>query len=346
MNSMVIDNPRAEAAEEGTPQQPSVWREQLAPYARPDLGRTALGLATSVVPYLLLCAAMVLALRHVGVWLTLVLAPLSAGFLLRTYIMFHDCAHGSLLRSRRGNVWLGRVLATIVLTPFAQWRWEHAVHHNTAGDLDKRGIGDVPLLTVEEYNSKSALFRLGYRLFRNPLIMFGLGPVIAMMIGPRITTPKAQARLRNSVLITDAVLVVIFGLLVWWLGAGTVALVWAPAALMAGAAGVFLFYVQHNFEGAYWQRTEGWGYADAALQGSSFLKLPRVLQFASGSIGYHHVHHLNVRIPNYNLQRAHEENEVFQSVPVLTMRDGLQAVRLKLWDERRGRMVTFAEANG
>jgi omega-6 fatty acid desaturase (delta-12 desaturase) len=347
VNSAVIDvNPSEGVSTQVELQKPAVWRERLAPYARPDLERTALGLATSVVPYLLLCVVMVLALHHVGVWLTLVLAPLSAAFLLRTYIMFHDCAHGSLLRSRRGNVWLGRILATIVLTPFAQWRWEHAVHHNTAGDLDKRGIGDVPLLTVVEYNSKSALSRLGYRLFRNPLIMFGLGPVIAMMIGPRITTPKAPARLRNSVLLTDAVLVVIFGLLVWSVGAVTVALVWAPAALMAGAAGVFLFYVQHNFEGAYWQRTEGWGYADAALQGSSFLKLPRVLQFATGSIGYHHVHHLNVRIPNYNLRRAHEENEVFQSVPVLTMRDGLQAVRLKLWDERRGRMVTFAEVNG
>lgn len=165
-----------------------------------------------------------------------------------------------------------------------------------------------------------------------------------MMIGPRLVLPGTPARLRRSVLVTDAVLVVIFGLLVWWLGAVTVALSWAPGALLAGAAGVWLFYVQHNFEGAYWQRTESWGYADAALQGSSFLKLPRLLQFVTGNIGFHHVHHLNVRIPNYNLERAHEENAVFRSVPVLTLRDGLRAVRLKLWDEERGRLVTFAEA--
>lgn len=347
MNSTVIDtSPAPEAAEPDTPQKPSVWRERLAPYATPNLWRSGLVLLTSIVPYFALEVGMVLALRHVGVWLSLALAPLSAVFLLRTYIVFHDCAHGSFLRTSSGNLWLGRVVATVVLTPFTQWRWEHAIHHNTAGDLDRRGIGDVPLLTVEEYRAGSWYLRLGYRLFRNPLIMFGLGPVAAMIIGPRLISLRAPARRRHSVLLTDAALVVIFGLLGWWLGPVTVALVWTPAALIAGAVGVWLFYVQHNFEGAYWQRTDGWGYADAALQGSSFLKLPRLLQFATGNIGYHHVHHLNVRIPNYNLERAHDENAVFQSVPVLTMLDGMRAVRLKLWDEQRGRMVTFAEANG
>jgi len=203
----------------------------------------------------------------------------------------------------------------------------------------------VPLLTVEEYRTGPWYLRVGYRLFRNPLVMFGLGPVAAMIIGPRLISPRAPARRRNSVLLTNAVLVVIFGALGWWLGPVTVAIVWTPAALIAGAVGVWLFYVQHNFEGAYWQRTDGWGYADAALQGSSFLKLPRLLQFATGNIGYHHVHHLNVRIPNYNLERAHKEIDVFRSVPVLTMLDGFRAVRLKLFDEQRGRMVTFAEAN-
>jgi len=345
VNSTVIDTaPGPEAAEERPPQQPAVWRERLAPYARPSLRRSAVSLLTSIVPYFALEVVIVLALRHVGVWAALALAPVSAVFLLRTYIVFHDCAHGSFLRSSAGNLWLGRVVATVVLTPFTQWRWEHAIHHNTAGDLDRRGIGDVPMLTVEEYRNGPWYLRAGYRLLRNPLIMFGLGPVAAMIIGPRLISPRAPARRRNSVLITNAVLLVIFATLGWWLGPVAVALAWTPAALVAGAVGVWLFYVQHNFEGAYWQRTGGWGYADAALQGSSFLKLPRVLQFATGSIGYHHVHHLNVRIPNYNLERAHAENEVFHSVPVLTLRDGIRAVRLKLFDEERGRMVTFAEA--
>lgn len=345
MSTAVIDASLSPAEPEPrAPQQPSVWRERLAPYARPCRWRSSIDLLTSVVAYLALSAAMVLALHHVGLWLTLVLAPVSAGFLLRTYIIFHDCTHGSFLPSRLGNIWLGTVLGVIVLTPFIRWRHDHAIHHNTAGDLDKRGIGDVPLLTVEEYRARSARGRLEYRLFRNPLVMFGLGPVIAMIVGPRLISRNAPLRMRRSVLATDAALAAIFGLLVWWLGAVPVALVWTPAALIAGAVGVWLFYVQHNFEGAYWQRSDGWGYADAALQGSSFLRLPRVLQFATGNIGFHHVHHLNVRIPNYNLQRAHEENSVFHSVPVLTLADGLRAVQLKLWDEQRGRMVTFAEA--
>jgi len=347
MNTAVIDDasPSADTPGSPTPQQPAVWRERLAPYAASCKWRSSFGLITSVVAYFAMSALMVYALHHVGVWLTLLLAPLSTAFLLRTYIVFHDCAHGSVLRGRRANIWLGRILGLIVVTPFTRWRHDHAIHHNTAGDLDKRGIGDVPLLTVEEYMAKTPRGRLEYRLFRNPLIMFGLGPLIAMIIGPRLVSRSAPVRIRRSVLTTDAALVVIFGLLVWWVGPVAVALVWAPPALLAGAAGVWLFYVQHNFEGAYYQRTEGWGYADAALQGSSFLKLPRPLQFATGNIGFHHVHHLNVRIPNYNLQRAHEENAVFHSVPVLTLLDGLRAVRLKLWDEQLGRMVTFAEAN-
>jgi omega-6 fatty acid desaturase (delta-12 desaturase) len=341
----VIDVSLETPEQEGTPQQPSVWRERLAPYATPCLWRSALDLLTSVVAYLAVSAGMVVALHDIGVWLTLLLAPVSAAFLLRTYIIFHDCTHGSFMPARLANIWLGTALGVIVLTPFVRWRHDHAIHHNTAGDLDKRGIGDVPLLTVEEYATRSPRARMEYRLFRNPLVMFGLGPVIAMIIGPRLISRDAPKRMRRSVLATDAALAVIFGLLCWRLGPVAVALAWAPPALIAGAAGVWLFYVQHNFEGAYYQRTEGWGYADAALQGSSFLKLPRLLQFATGNIGFHHVHHLNVRIPNYNLQRAHEENDVFHSVPVLTMLDGMRAVRLKLWDEQRGRMVTFAEAN-
>jgi omega-6 fatty acid desaturase (delta-12 desaturase) len=345
VNSAVIDaNPSPEADERLTPQQPSVWRERLAPYATPSAWRSASDLVTSVVAYFVVSALMVVALNDVGVWLTLLLAPVSAAFLLRTYILFHDCTHGSFLPSRTGNIWLGTALGVVVLTPFIRWRHDHAIHHNTAGDLDKRGIGDVPLLTIAEYTARSSRAQREYRMLRNPLVMFGLGPVIAMIIGPRLISRDAPLRMRRSVLATDAVLVVIFGLLVWTIGWEAVVLVWTPAALIAGAAGVWLFYVQHNFEGAYWQRTDGWGYADAALQGSSFLKLPRVLQFATGNIGFHHVHHLNVRIPNYNLQRAHEENSVFESVPVLTLADGLRAVQLKLWDEQRGRMVTFAEA--
>jgi omega-6 fatty acid desaturase (delta-12 desaturase) len=327
----------------GSPETPGLWKETLSVYARPRALRSAVDLVTSVLAYLAMSVAIYFAL-NLSPALLLVLAPASAVFLLRTYIIFHDCSHGSFFASRRANRWLGTVCGLLVLSPFVRWRHDHAVHHATSGDLDKRGVGDLPTLTVAEYQQRSRRGRLGYRIIRSPLVMFGLGPVFAMVIGPRIVARRAPARMRNSVLGTDLALAAIAAALFWVIGVDKFLLIWAPAALLAGAVGIWLFYVQHQFEDAYWQRSECWSYADAALRGSSFLKLPKPLQFATGNIGYHHIHHLSVRIPNYNLQRAHEENPIFDSVPTLSLWDGLRAVRLKLWDEQRGRLVTFSQA--
>ena len=305
--------------------------------------RSALDVLTSIVPYLGISVGMYFAIA-VSPWQALALAPLAAAFAVRTFAVFHDCTHGSFMATRRGNLWLGTVFGIVVLTPFVRWRHEHAVHHATAGDLDKRGVGDLPTLTVAEYRERSPRARLAYRAFRHPAVMFGIGPVVAMIIGPRLIGRDAPPRMRRSVLTTDLVLGLIFAALIWAIGIGDLLLVWGPTALLAGAAGIWLFYVQHQFEDVYWQRSDEWCYADAALQGSSFLKLPRILQFATGNIGYHHIHHLSVRIPNYNLKRAHEQNPVFHSVPVLTFKDGMRATRLKLWDEERMRLVTFAQA--
>jgi acyl-lipid omega-6 desaturase (Delta-12 desaturase) len=333
-------------ASESIPQprrDPAFWRDSLVEYATPRLVRSYVEVLTSVGAYLATTVVMYLALS-ISPWIAVALAPVSAGFLLRTYIIFHDCSHGSFLASRRGNAWLGTVCGLLVLTPFVRWRHDHAVHHATSGDLDKRGVGDLPTLTVTEYRERSWRGRLGYRLFRSPAVMFGLGPVFAMIIGPRIYARTAPPRMRRSVIRTDIALAVIAVPLIWLLGFGDLMLVWAPGAMIAGGVGIWLFYVQHQFEDAYWQRSDGWCYADAALRGSSFLNLPKPLQFLTGNIGYHHIHHLSVRIPNYNLQRAHEENPVFHSVPTLSLTDGLRAVRLKLWDEQQARLVTFAEA--
>ena len=319
------------------------WKATFAPYASPRLARSLVDLATSVVPYLALFALMYVALDW-SYLVTLALALPASGFLLRTYIIFHDCAHGSFLPSRRANTWLGRVLGLVVYSPFLAWRHSHAVHHATAGDLDRRGIGDVPTLTAAEYAAGSRWKRIGYRLFRNPLVMFGIGPVYAMVIQPRLVSRSSRPRIRRSVMGTNAVLALAVGGLCLLLGWREFLLVQGPAALLAGAAGIWLFYVQHQFEDTYWQSNEAWSYADAALKGSSHLKLPAVLQFFTGNIGLHHVHHLSARIPNYNLQRAHDANDVFHDVPTLSLWDGIRAVRLKLWDERRGRLVTFAEA--
>ncbi len=320
-----------------------IGHEELAAYARPRLKRSVLEILTSVVPYLVLSVLIYLAL-DVSYPLTLALMLLAAGFLVRTFIVFHDCAHGSLLPSKQANRWAGRFLGLFVLSPFQRWRHDHAVHHGTSGDLERRGVGDIVTLTVDEYRARPWRGRLAYRLIRNPVVMFGLGPIIAMVIGPRIATRSQRPRMRHSVFATDVVLVIIIGGLCSLIGWQRFLIVWAPSAMLAGSVGIWLFYVQHQFEDAYWQSAADWTYDDAALRGSSYLKLPRVLQFFTGNIGLHHVHHLNARIPNYNLQRAHDENAIFHQVPTLSLWDGLRSVRLKLWDEEHGKLVTFAQA--
>jgi acyl-lipid omega-6 desaturase (Delta-12 desaturase) len=246
--------------------------------------------------------------------------------------------------SKRANRYIGRVTGLLVLAPFERWRHDHAVHHATAGDLARRGVGDIVTLTLAEYNARSWRGRLGYRLLRTPLVMFGLGPILAMMVGPRIPTRSQRPRMRNSVLVTDAVLTMVLAALCWLIGWKDLLVVWALPAMIAGAIGIWLFYVQHQFEDTYWETPGAWDYTDAALRGSSYLRLPRPLQFFTGNIGLHHVHHLNARIPNYNLERAHNETGLFQSVPTLSLLDGLRSVNLKLWDQDSGKLITFAQA--
>jgi omega-6 fatty acid desaturase (delta-12 desaturase) len=319
------------------------WREALAPYARPDRRRSVINLATSVVPYLLVVGLMYVAMS-VSYLLTLALAILAAGFLVRTFIVFHDCTHGSFLESKRANTWLGTALGLLVFATFGCWRHKHAVHHATAGDLDRRGVGDVATITVAEYQARSWLGRLAYRMFRHPLVMFGIGPIIALVVQPRLVPRSARPRIQRSVMATNLALVALVGGLCWLIGWQSYLLIQAPTLMFAGAAGIWLFYVQHQFEDVYWENGEHWSYADAALRGSSYLKLPKVLQFFTGNIGLHHVHHLSARIPNYNLQRAHDENPLFHNVPTLSLADGIRTVRLKLYDEQRKQMVTFGQA--
>jgi omega-6 fatty acid desaturase (delta-12 desaturase) len=284
---------------------------------------------------------MYLALQ-VNYLLVLALAVPAAGFLLRTYILFHDCTHGSLLKGRRANACLGAFLGLLVFTPRARWRHDHIVHHATAGDLGRRGTGDIHTLTVAEYDARSWRGRLGYRLFRNPAVMFGFGPIWSMLVMPRWVHRSAHPRIKRSTYGLDLALVVVVGTLCWWLGWREVLLVLAPLVPLAGGTGIWLFYVQHQFEGTYWEHSEHWSYTDAAMQGSSYLQLPWLLRFFSANIGFHHVHHLNPTIPNYHLPRAHAENAVFQAVPRVSLFDALLSVRLKLWDEDAARLVTWA----
>jgi omega-6 fatty acid desaturase (delta-12 desaturase) len=324
---------------------PSFWRERLAPYARPSLRLGLLDLVTSAIPYLLLSGGMY-ALLEVSDWLTLALAVPAAGFLVRTFIVFHDCAHGSFLPNRAANRYVGRACAFLVFSAFGIWRHEHALHHATAGDLDQRGMGDVHTLTVEEYRALSPVGRLGYRLLRNPLVLLVFGPLWALVLQPRLIPAWARRRFWREILLTDMALASVLAGLCVLVGWSAVLLVQLPPALLAGAAGIWLFYVQHQFEGVYWDRHDRWSHADSALLGSSYLKLPRILQFFTGNIGFHHVHHMNPRIPNYNLQRAHDDIAIFHEAPTLTLWDGIRALRLKLYDEQSARLVGFSAAKG
>jgi omega-6 fatty acid desaturase (delta-12 desaturase) len=319
------------------------WRGGVSRFERASTKAAVLDLVTSLGAYVVLTIAMYLS-REVSIWLTLALAIPASGFLLRTFIVFHDCAHGSFLPTKRANRWVGRITGLVVFQPFANWRHNHAVHHASSGDLDRRGQGDVETITVAEYAARSWRGKLAYRLFRSPVVMFGIGPIWALMIGPRFWTKEMRRRQVHSVWLTDAALAVVLGAIIWAVGPIAWLEVQMPTAILAGVAGVYLFYVQHQFEDAYWESGEKWSYADAALKGSSYLRLPKVMQFFSGNIGLHHVHHLSAKVPNYNLQRAHDEIPLFADVPVLTFADGVRAVRLKLIDTSGGRLVTWRQA--
>ena len=318
------------------------WIAPLEPYAGGDPWRGALCLLTSVVPYLALWPAMYYLLR-VSYALTLLVAIPASGFLVRTFIVFHDCGHGSFLPSKRANRLVGIFTGLLVLNPFFAWNHEHAGHHATSGDLDRRGLGDVDTWTVREYQSKSVLGRIGYRLIRSPLVLFTVAP-LWLALEPRKVPLRGRARVRRSHLYTNFAVAGAIAVMVWAVGWRAFLEVQLPLTLLAGAAGIWLFYVQHQFEDAYWTRSGEWSYVDAALKGSSYLKLPKLLQFFSGNIGLHHVHHLNPRIPNYNLQRAHDNNRFLHDAPTISLWQGMRTLNLKLIDDRSGRLISFAEA--
>ncbi len=330
-------------AQQDTPTDP-LWREALAPYVKPRPLRTALDILTAPVAYLALWPVMLFAWDQVGYWLALLISILAAGFLMRTFILFHDATHGSLFASRGLNLWFGRLFGMLVLHPFANWRHSHAVHHGSAGDLERRGTGDVMTMTIAEFRAAPPKEQRIYRAFRNPVVMFGLGPIWSLMVQPRLPPSGGNQKLRNSVWLTNAAVAVMITAACLLIGPGHFFALFVPMVMIAGTLGVWLFFVQHQFEDVYWESTEDWSYAEAALQGSSYLKLPQPLQFFTGNIGVHHVHHLSARVPNYNLQAAHDNLRVFDDVPVLGFKESLRCSRFKLIDENTGRLVTWKQA--
>jgi omega-6 fatty acid desaturase (delta-12 desaturase) len=320
---------------------PSAWKEVVAKYQQPTLGRSCWQLINSLVPYAGLWALMSWS-RSVSYWLTLPLAVLAAGFLVRIFIIFHDCGHGSFFKSRRANDIWGVITGLLTFTPYFLWRWEHAIHHASSGDLDRRGTGDVWTLTVQEYLESSRWRRFAYRMARNPVVLFVIAPLFLFMVRHRLpASGKPSARERHSVYATNLALLGVAAGMSTIFGWKTYLILQTAIIGMAATAGVWLFYVQHQFEGVYWERGEEWDYAMAALKGSSFYKLPKVLQWFSGNIGFHHIHHLSPSIPNYNLEKCYKSEPLFQTVKPVTLAGSLKSFNFRLWDEHERRLVGY-----
>ena len=271
------------------------------------------------------------------------LAILGGLFLVRAFIIFHDCGHGSFFRSKKANDVLGFITGMLTFTPYHHWKWEHAMHHATTGDLDRRGIGDVWTLTVKEYLASSRTTRINYRLVRNPFILFVFAPLFLFFVLERFPSKKSKPREKRSVMMMNIALLTwgvcmsaIFGFIPWLI-------IQLVMMSVAGCSGVWLFYVQHQFEDAYWEETKNWDFTTAAMEGSSYYKLPKVLQWFSGNIGFHHIHHLNPRIPNYNLERCHHSDPFFRNAPELNIFTSLRSIKYRLWDEDNGKMISFRD---
>lgn len=323
------------------------WYKSTAQYALRNT-RTALWqLATTLLPYLLLLALMVRTVRHgypYGV--TLALGVVAAGLLIRLFILFHDCTHGSLLPSPRWNRNVGYLCGILAFTAFHDWRRSHAGHHITAGDLDRRGVGDITTMTVEEYLAAPPRQRLAYRLYRHPLILLGIGPLYYFLLRNRYPSPGAKKIDFISVAVTNLVLAAIVVAASLTIGFKTYLLVQLPVLMMAATAGVWLFYIQHQFQGVYWARHDAWDPWRVVMEGASYYQLPKILQWFTGNIGFHHVHHMRPGIPNYRLQECYEAIPELQAVKPLTLRDSLGSLRFNLYDESRRRLVSFRSLQG
>jgi len=329
------------------------WRELVAPYRNPHLWRSLWQLTNTLVPFLLTWYLMYLSLSY-SYWLTLGLAPLAAGFQLRLFIIFHDCGHQAFFKSQKINDIVGSICGFFCFTPYYHWRHSHAIHHATTGNLGRRVEGEIlPLslknytqtnghiftLTVKEYQQSTKWQKLIYRIYRNPILFFLVTPFFLFVVLHRFTSPHAAKRERYSVYGNNLALLGVGLALAFTIGLEPLLLVELPIVYFAACAGVWLFYVQHQFEDSYWEQSGKWSFVSAAMRGSSYYKLPKILQWFTGNIGFHHIHHLSPRIPNYYLQKCHNASPWFAQTNFITFRAGLKSVLLRLWDEEEQKMV-------
>jgi len=318
--------------------------KNLARYRQADLGKAVWQLVNTFIPYISIWILMIFMLnKGFPFWSILPLTLLNGLFLVRIFIFFHDCCHGSFLASAKANKIVGYITGVLTFTPFYLWRRSHNLHHATAGNLDQRGMGDVWTMTAEEYRNASRREKIGYRLYRNPFVLLVLGPIYSFFIKQRFVSKNTGKRERFSVILTNIVILGILTVAYFTIGLKTYLLIQIPIMIFGGIVGVWLFYVQHQYDGVYWAREDDWDSLKASLQGSSYYKLPAILQWFTGNIGIHHIHHMEPRIPNYRLQRCYDEMPVFQNIKPLTFSSSLASLRMNLWDEQRQKLISFSK---
>jgi acyl-lipid omega-6 desaturase (Delta-12 desaturase) len=322
----------------------NTWKHDLAAYLEVDRGRSLLQLASVVLPYLGVWA--LAAIVEPSAWLAVGLGLVATVFLVRMYSFFHDLTHNAMFESRKANSRWGYLLGFLLFTPYRWWQRQHSLHHAGTGNLDKRGAGEIYTMTLAEYESASRARRLGYRAYRNPLLMLFVGPSLVFLFERRFPQRDMSRRILFSVVVTNLALA---GWVLGWsalVGLQTYLLIQGTTLMAGGAVAAWMLYIQHQYEDTYYMAAGEWSFELAALQGSSYLELPRPLAWAVGNANYHHVHHLSAKIPNYNLRAAHEQQQIFAATPVVTVRSGIAALRLKLWDEQRGRLVRYPARRG
>lgn len=318
-------------------------RKKVAPFGQADHRKSIKQVINTILPFLLLWFLAYKSLS-ISIWLTLPLTLLAAGFVVRIFIIFHDCAHMAFFKNNKANRILGTITGIITHFPFEKWKRDHAIHHATSGNLDKRGTGDIWVMTLEEYRKASFWKRLSYRLYRQPIVMFGLGPIYLFLIDNRLNRKGAKKRERWNTYIINASIVCLYVLMISLIGWKAFLLVQFPILFVAGSVGIWLFYVQHQFEDSYYENEEEWDYVKAAVDGSSYYKLPKIIEWLTGSIGFHHVHHLSPKIPNYHLQEVHDTTPPLQKVTTITLMTSLKSIRFKLYDEANRTFVSFQKA--
>ncbi|MEJ6528405.1 MULTISPECIES: fatty acid desaturase [unclassified Exiguobacterium] len=317
-------------------------RKHVSPFEKSDIRISVRQMINTILPFLV---SWFLAYRllSVSIFLTLPFTLIAAGFVVRMFIIFHDCTHGSFFKNKKANAIVGTITGILTLFPYEKWKREHAIHHASSGNLDKRGVGDIWVMTIEEYIEASKWTRLKYRLYRHPLVMFGLGPLWLILVTSRFNRKDARKKERQNTHIINLSLVVLYSALIYVIGWQAFLIVQGTTMFIAGVLGIWLFYVQHTFEDSYFEDEQEWDYVKAAIEGSSYYELPKVLQWVTGNIGFHHVHHLSPRVPNYHLEKAHTSTPPLQRATTIGLFSSLKSLRYKLYDANNKTFVTFRE---